>query len=170
MTVIYTKILVLANSRALEDIFNLMSVDATQLQDSYTWTFMAISGPQLKLSTFYTTSLVTHVFFEIQISPMTSTLFMIVSDFLLLTYMYVCNSLLLTGNIKTMVHTTCLRDRPYITVPHMRCRYRTSISRTPHLTVTTAKIRKADQLRTDIRSCQSDRGCQFPDDPNNSIS
>ena len=54
VTVIYAKSLVLANnehSRASGDIVNLMSVDATRLQDFCTYGLMAISGPlQVNLS------------------------------------------------------------------------------------------------------------------------
>ena len=48
VTLIYTKSLVLANdenSRASGDIVNLMSVDATRLQEFCTYGLMAISGP-----------------------------------------------------------------------------------------------------------------------------
>ena len=54
VTLIYTKSLVLANGehgRASGDIVNLMSVDATRLQDFCTSGLMAISGPiQVNLS------------------------------------------------------------------------------------------------------------------------
>ena len=54
VTLIYTKSLVLANGergRASGDIVNLMSVDATRLQDFCTYGLMAISGPlQVKFS------------------------------------------------------------------------------------------------------------------------
>jgi ATP-binding cassette subfamily C (CFTR/MRP) protein 1 len=53
VTLIYTKSLVLANDehRASGDIVNLMSVDATRLQEFCTYGLMAISGPlQVKLS------------------------------------------------------------------------------------------------------------------------
>ena len=56
VTVVYSESLVLANnerfnehSRAPEDIVNLMSVDATRLQDFCTYGLMAISGPHIKL-------------------------------------------------------------------------------------------------------------------------
>lgn len=56
VTVIYAKSLVLANngeSRASGDIVNLMSVDATRLQDFCQYGLMAISGPlQVKLTIF----------------------------------------------------------------------------------------------------------------------
>ena len=48
VNVIYSKALVLSNderSRASGDIVNLMSVDATRLQDLCTYGLMAISGP-----------------------------------------------------------------------------------------------------------------------------
>ena len=48
VTLIYTKSLVLANdenSRASGDIVNLMSVDATRLQEFCAYGLMAISGP-----------------------------------------------------------------------------------------------------------------------------
>jgi ATP-binding cassette subfamily C (CFTR/MRP) protein 1 len=48
VNVIYTKALVLSNderSRASGDIVNLMSVDATRLQDLCTYGLIAISGP-----------------------------------------------------------------------------------------------------------------------------
>ena len=48
VTVIYAKSLVLANnenSRASGDIVNLMSVDATRLQDFCQYGLMAVSGP-----------------------------------------------------------------------------------------------------------------------------
>lgn len=48
VTLIYTKSLVMANdehSRASGDIVNLMSVDATRLQEFCTYGLMAISGP-----------------------------------------------------------------------------------------------------------------------------
>ena len=48
VTVIYTKALVLSNderTRASGDIVNLMSVDATRLQDLCTYGLIAISGP-----------------------------------------------------------------------------------------------------------------------------
>ena len=53
VTLIYTKSLVMANdehSRASGDIVNLMSVDATRLQEFCTYGLMAISGPlQVKI-------------------------------------------------------------------------------------------------------------------------
>jgi ATP-binding cassette subfamily C (CFTR/MRP) protein 1 len=48
VTVIYSKALVLSNdgrSRSTGDIVNLMSVDATRLQDFCTYGLMVISGP-----------------------------------------------------------------------------------------------------------------------------
>jgi hypothetical protein len=53
VTLIYTKSLVLANDEhnASGDIVNLMSVDATRLQDFCAYGLMAVSGPvQVKLS------------------------------------------------------------------------------------------------------------------------
>lgn len=48
VTVIYKKALVLSNderSRATGDIVNLMSVDASRLQDLFTYGLIALSGP-----------------------------------------------------------------------------------------------------------------------------
>lgn len=54
VTLIYAKSMVLANDehgRASGDIVNLMSVDATRLQDFCTYGLMAVSGPlQVELS------------------------------------------------------------------------------------------------------------------------
>jgi ATP-binding cassette subfamily C (CFTR/MRP) protein 1 len=58
ITVIYQKALVLSNderTRGSGDIVNLMSVDATRLQDLCTYGLIAISGP-LQVSSFPTPS------------------------------------------------------------------------------------------------------------------